>query len=259
MVEPVHAPAGRRPLLLPQRDVHAARAGDLPAGQHAGQGHRGEHRHHQPAERRRSSSRRRSAGRCRWADRGVGGSRRQAGCRRTHRRTGGHQRRRAGHDHDQRRGQYSFNQLSGPAANPEDASGVSGTGRLQRGPGPAVRLDADLGRSLDDRNQPGRRERDGSEFSRIARGQEPDPAAVVGCVARRVHDCDGAGLGARRFVRRHERSARLAPHLTGNGPSRRRGRRSGAGARMHRPRSGRVWLLQPVCRFTGTGLPGRIP
>ena len=50
--QPVHTPQGRGPLLLPERAIHSERAGHPPAGQHPGQGHRGEHRHHQPPKRR---------------------------------------------------------------------------------------------------------------------------------------------------------------------------------------------------------------
>ena len=59
--QPVHATQGRRPLLLPQRDVQPERAGALPAGQHAGQGHRGQHRTSPTCKATSSSSRRRSA------------------------------------------------------------------------------------------------------------------------------------------------------------------------------------------------------
>src|SRR5262249_42620562 len=41
--QPVRPAAQRRPLLLPQRELHAAGDVQTPAGQHAGQGDRGQH------------------------------------------------------------------------------------------------------------------------------------------------------------------------------------------------------------------------
>ena len=99
----------------------------LPAGQHAGQGHRGEYRHHQPPERRvhlPGLDQRNGVARPGLADHGSG-KQGLAGITVQLEDTSGDV---LATTVTNSQGQYTFNQLSGPAANPENASGVSGTG-----------------------------------------------------------------------------------------------------------------------------------
>ncbi len=123
--QPVHAPQGRRPLLLPQRDLHArAEQALFKQGNTLAKVIEANTGHHQPAKRRfhlsgvdqrhgRPQPGRRSDGL------GVPGITVEledtSGDVLATTTTDSH-------------GHYSFNQLSGPAANPVNASGVSGTG-----------------------------------------------------------------------------------------------------------------------------------